>query len=74
MDKIIKYLSETLKLIETISSPHQFVVQVGRTKKHAFNGRALTLSKVDNAYKYSINTIVPKGLQTDRELEVNRET
>ncbi len=49
-------------------------MKVGRTKNHAFNNRELTFSKNNDTYSFSITTLIRKGVQTDKELEVNRET
>ena len=69
-----KFLAETFKYISYYSQTQKFKVKVGRTKNHPYNDRELTFSKINDNYSFSINTLIPKGVQTDKELEINRET
>lgn len=74
MSKTDKYLCETLKLIEDISIDQKLKVKVGRTKNHAFNDRVFNFSKGKNSYCFNTTTLIKKGVQTDKEIEVKRET
>ncbi|MFX7476271.1 hypothetical protein ABTJ13_19175, partial [Acinetobacter baumannii] len=47
---------------------------VGKIKKHAFNDREFNFSKVNDSYAFSTTTLIRKGVQTDKEIEVKRET
>lgn len=74
MKRTDKYLADTFKFIDDNTLTQKFNVKVGRTKNHAFNNRELTFSKNNDKYSFSIMTLISKGVQTDKELEVNRET
>src|ERR1035437_4411214 len=69
-----KYLSETFKYIDDNSKTQKFKVKVGRTKNHPYNNRELTFSKTSDNYSFIITTVIRKGIQTDKELEINKET
>ncbi|ABG60185.1 hypothetical protein [Cytophaga hutchinsonii] len=74
MSKTDKYLSDTLKLIEDIGKEQKFKVKVGKTKNHAFNNREFNFSKAKDSYFFNTTTLIRKGVQTDKEIEVKRET
>lgn len=74
MSKTDKYLSDTLKLIEDIAKEQKFKVTVGKTKGHAFNNREFNFSKANDSYSFNTTTLIRKGVQTDKEIEVKRET
>lgn len=74
MTKIDKDLSETIKLMEEISKEQKFKVRVGRSKNHAFNDREFNFSKANDSYTFNTTTIIRNGIQTDKEIEVKRET
>lgn len=74
MSKTDKYLSDTLKLIEDISKEQKFKVKVGKTKNHPFNNREFNFSKTNDSYAFNTTTLISKGIQTDKEIEVKRET
>jgi hypothetical protein len=74
MAKIEKHLKETFDLIDRVTQPKVLNMKVGRTKNHAFNGRALTLEKNDRKYSFIVTTKIKKGIQREKEIAVNRET
>jgi len=74
MSKTDKFLSATLKLLEDISKEQKFKVKVGATKYHAFNDREFNFSKQEDSYLFNTTTLIRKGVQTGKELEVKRET
>src|SRR4051812_44890567 len=74
MNRINKYLTETLKYLTEASQSQIFTAKVGRSKNHAFNNRELSFSREKDKYSFSITTIIKKGVQTEKELEINRET
>ena len=69
-----KLLTETFRYIDNTSKTQNFKVKVGRTKNHAYNNRELTFSKTEDKYSFSITTLIRRGVQTDKELEINKET
>lgn len=74
MSKTDKYLSDTLKLIKDISKEQKFKIKVGKIKNHAFNDREFNFSKVNDSYAFNTTTLIRKGVQTDKEIEIKRET
>lgn len=74
MKRTDKFLVDTFKFIADNSQTQKFNVKVMRTKNHTFNNRELSISKTNDKYSFRITTLIRKGVQTDKELEVNRET
>lgn len=72
--RIKKYLIESIHFINKINEAKDLTIKVGKTKAHTFNNRQLKFSKILGSYSFSTTTIIQKGIQRERELEVNRET
>lgn len=72
---IQKYLHSAFQLIDRVNkSEHNFNIKVFRTPKHAYCGREMQFKKKENKYCFQATTLVRRGVQTGKELEIKRET
>lgn len=68
-----KYLAETINLVNNVTAPQDFIVKVGKSTKHSFNERSISLSNKNNKNSFLITTVIKKGVQNNKEIEVGRE-
>lgn len=72
--QIEKYLAPAFELIDKINtSTHTFAIRVFGTPKHAYNSREMFFERKDDQYCFHTTTLVRKGIQTGKELELKRE-
>ena len=71
---IQKYLHSAFQLIDKVNkSKQKFNIKVFRTPKHAYSGREMQFERKENKYCFQATTLVRRGVQTGKELEIKRE-
>ncbi|MDL5512632.1 hypothetical protein QSE00_12450 [Arenibacter sp. M-2] len=64
-----KYFKQTLDLVENLTEDHTYVFEA---PGHHLHGRALAITKGDGEYEFETTSIIPKGLQTHKEIQFER--
>lgn len=72
MIKYPKKLKESFSLINDITKTEKFSLQIGKTKKHSYNDREVTLSKINDTFKFQTSIKIKPGLQVNSELKVSK--
>jgi len=69
-----KSLKDSFELISQVNIAASYEVTVGKAKGHVYMGRVLNLNYTEGHYAFSVTTKIRKGVQSEKELEVNRKT